>query len=446
MRTHTKRALVCAPRVPEYDREGGARRIYHFIEFLRDAGWSVSFIAHDASGGEQYARTLRQMGVATYAGEASNKTGDEYLLDPAPLIAHGRFDLAILIFWNIAERYLPVLRALSPETCVIVDSVDLHFLRNARGVFNRATPDGPTTLDGNYAQEMMRELNVYAQADVVMAVSEKEAGLINDFLADPCRASTVPLMEDDLPAGPPFAERSGILFLGNFRHPPNAEALAYLCERVLPLLSPALREEHPLSVVGNGLDAKTINLARHLDHIRMVGWVPSLVPYVQRARISVVPVLHGAGTKTKLIQALTAGTPSVSTSIGIEGLDLHDGEQVLVADDPATFARAMTRLLEDATLWQRLAMQGYTHIAATHGRAAVRERFWSVIAEACERAPHDRPEGATRSRARRTAAAARPPRRAAIVGTRDGATAHRDTAAPPLAPRAQARGAESSGS
>jgi glycosyltransferase involved in cell wall biosynthesis len=148
-----------------------------------------------------------------------------------------------------------------------------------------------------------------------------------------------------------------------------------------------LREEHPLSVVGNGLDAKTINLARHLDHIRMVGWVPSLVPYVQRARISVVPVLHGAGTKTKLIQALTAGTPSVSTTIGIEGLDLRDSEHVLVADDPATFARAMTRLLEDATLWQRLATQGYTHIAATHGRAAVRERFWSVIAEACERVP-----------------------------------------------------------
>jgi hypothetical protein len=63
-----KRALVCAPLVPEFDRESGSKRIYDTIEGLREADWEVSFAAENASGGERYMRMLQQRGVATYAG------------------------------------------------------------------------------------------------------------------------------------------------------------------------------------------------------------------------------------------------------------------------------------------------------------------------------------------------------------------------------------------
>ena len=62
-----RRALVCAPRMPEYDREGGSRRLFHFLEFFQLAGWSESFAAESSRGGERYARGLQQKSIPTYA-------------------------------------------------------------------------------------------------------------------------------------------------------------------------------------------------------------------------------------------------------------------------------------------------------------------------------------------------------------------------------------------
>ena len=119
----------------------------------------------------------------------------------------------------------------------------------------------------------------------------------------------------------------------------------------------------------------------------MVGWVPDILPYLDRARVSLVPLLHGAGTKTKLIQALMAGTPSVSTTIGIEGLGLSDGREVLVADDPEEFAAKVALLLTDGERWGQIADAGRAHIAAAHGPDAVRQRFLGSVERALQLEP-----------------------------------------------------------
>jgi O-antigen biosynthesis protein len=367
--------------MPEFDREGGSRRVFHLIEFLREAGWAVSFIAHNAVGGERYAHVLQQMGVATYAGRNPWAGGQESLVAPETLIATGHFDLVLIAFWDHAEPYLPVVRSLSPHARVVVDSVDLHFLRKSRGAFCSRGPDeAGGRLDPQYANEMVRELNVYAAADAVLTVSQKEADLVNDFTGDLGLAHAFPYTED-LEASPvPLAERRGMLFVGNYRHPPNVQAVEYLCGEVLPRLGPALLEEHPAYVVGNGLTDALAEYGKRMKGVKMIGWVPQVLPYLQSARISVIPLLVGAGTKRKLMQSLMVGTPCVSTSIGVEGLDLEDGVHVLVADDPERFAAAARRLLTDDELWQRLSHDGRSHILAAHGRGAVRACFDGVFA------------------------------------------------------------------
>jgi GT2 family glycosyltransferase/glycosyltransferase involved in cell wall biosynthesis len=380
------RALVCAPRLPEFDRESGSQRIFHFIEFLRDAGWAVTFVAWESVAGERYVRLLQQRGVATYAGPESLHAGDEYLEDADGLIANGQFDLAILAFWNIGERLLPCFRSLSPATRVIVDSVDLHFLRSARSVIHRSPGHQRGVLQGDYADRMIREMNAYSAADAVLTVSEKEAELINDMTADPALAYAVPDMEELSRSPRTFRERSGLLFIGNFRHPPNLEGLEYLCTEVLPCLDPAVRRAHPLYVVGNELDDTVHAVVKGLANVRVVGWVPSLLPYLERVRVSVIPLLHGAGTKRKLIQALMVGTPSVATPIGTEGLGLTAEEHVLVADTPADFAAEVERLVSDPALWRRLVTKGRAHIERVHGRDAVRARLQSVVDRVMSRA------------------------------------------------------------
>jgi Glycosyl transferases group 1 len=121
--------------------------------------------------------------------------------------------------------------------------------------------------------------------------------------------------------------------------------------------------------------------------VRMVGWVPSVLPYLHHTRVMVVPLQYGAGTKRKLVQSLLAGTPAVSTTVGVEGLDLSDGEHVLVADSPDDIAAGIARLLSDNELWQRLAIQGRDHIAARHGRGTARNRFLEVVHDVLAREP-----------------------------------------------------------
>ena len=233
----------------------------------------------------------------------------------------------------------------------------------------------PGTVGADFSDEFRRELSVYAAADAVLTVSQKENALLRDFIGAKDQIFTIPLMEDLAVSPLPFEKRHGLLFVGNFRHPPNIEAVKFLCQDILPLLPASILEEHPVYIVGNALNGAIASLGQDLPNIHMVGWVPSLVPYLHKARISLIPICHGAGTKTKLIQTLTVGTPAISTSMGVEGLGLQTEQHALITDAPADFANSIQRLLGDKTLWEQLSEQGRTYITATHGREAVYTRF-----------------------------------------------------------------------
>jgi glycosyltransferase involved in cell wall biosynthesis len=362
--------------MPEYDRECGSKRIFDVVQMLREAGWDITYVARHDEGHDRYARALRQNGILTYA-------GFEAITDEA--IARSRFDIAILAFWHVAEPWLPRLRRLSPATRIIVDSIDLHFLRSARGVFTRASsPAAAPALPASVGEEFVREVNAYAAADGLLAVSPKEAGLIGDLIGNPDGVRCVPLCEE-LPRSPlPFRDRRGLLFVGNFWHQPNVEAATYLVGEILPKVNPRLLTEHPLWIVGNASEDKVAPLGR-APHVHVVGWVPSVLPYLSRARVMTVPLRHGAGTKGKLIQSLAVGTPVVSTAVGIEGLDVRDGREALVADDAAAFARGIETLLSDEPRWRRMADRGHAHVTARHSREVVRERLLAAIGHFLER-------------------------------------------------------------
>ena len=375
----SRRALICSYGPPRHDRDSGSRRLWHFIEFLREAGWELSFLAANALEREsRYLRDLQRLGIRVHDG--ANARLDE-------IVERGRFDLALCSFWQVAELYVPLIRERSPGTCVLVDSVDLEFVREARRIFREPSRNGDRRLlDDGYARQVAAELNVYAAADGVLAVSAEEAGLLNSLVSEPELAHWVPDAEEFALSPIPARDRQGIVFVGSFHHQPNVDALTFFCDEILPLLPDSLLELHPVSIVGDGLEEAMSRVAIDTANVRLVGWTPSLLPYLERARVSVVPLRYGAGTKRKVIQALTVGTPTVTTSIGAEGLAVVSGEHLLVADAPADFAEAVVRLIEEDTLWSRLAEQGRTHVADRHAPDAVRAQFFGAIDAAVQKA------------------------------------------------------------
>jgi glycosyltransferase involved in cell wall biosynthesis len=365
-----RRALVISPRLPEFDRESGLLRVLHVIEMLQRRGWEVTFgCLRLPTDPERYARVLEQRGVEVHA--PLRKLDSIRDVDG--------FDLAIIAFWHVAERFLPELREAAPSTRVVVDSIDLHFVRDMRNKLLVQDASGPGQLDTNQASELVRELNAYAAADAVLTVSEKEADLINDLMGPDDFALTLPDTEELARSPIPLSKRRGILFLGNFLHSPNLDAASYLCEEILPRINPQLLSEHEVSIVGTDAGEQLRDLAAGLPHMKIVGWVPSVIPYLNSARVSVVPLRYGAGTKRKIVQAMMVGTPTVTTSVGAEGLGIRDGREALVADDPSEFAAGIERLLQRRIVWQRLARRGRRHILPLHGRAAVEARFDQVL-------------------------------------------------------------------
>jgi glycosyltransferase involved in cell wall biosynthesis len=378
----TGRALVISPRLPEFDRESGLLRVSHTIEMLQRRGWEVTFGAlRTPTDPAHYARDLEQRGVEVHA--PLRKLDSIRDVDG--------FDLAIIAFWHIAERFLPALREAAPRTRLVVDSVDLHFVREMRDKLRDRDDSAPGQLAASQADDLIRELNAYAAADAVLTVSEKEAELVNNLLARRDFALTLPDAEELQRSPVPQGGRRGILFLGNFMHTPNRDAAAYLCAEIVPRLDPALLSEHGVSIVGTEAEEHVGDLAAGLANTKIVGWVPSVIPYLNSARVSVVPLRYGAGTKRKIVQALMVGTPTVTTNVGAEGLGVSDRREVLISDDPSEFAAAIERLLRERLVWRRLARRGRRHIQKLHGRRAVEARFDKVLEAVLARHPRPAP-------------------------------------------------------
>lgn len=362
-----RRILVCAPVPPEYDREGGAKRIFDIIRMLGELGASVTFVAQNALGAERYIQELQQLGVAVFVGFGA----------PLQRMVHSaHFDAALLAFWYVGERLTPMIRQQSPQTKILVDTIDVHFLRHARARFG--VPAG--RLDVPFGAEIVREVNAYAAVDAVLTVSSKEATLVADMTAGRPKTFAVPDIEDIPLSSIPRSQRQGVVFIGNFRHPPNVDALQFLCDQVVPRLPESLLNQHGVQVVGNALhEVRQVTSGRLPAGLRPIGWVPSVTPYLHRASVSILPLRYGAGTKRKLIQAMLAGTPSVTTSVGAEGLGVRHEQEALIADHAHDFAQAIQRLQREHDLWDHLAAAGRQHAMQRHGKAVLRDRLLAAL-------------------------------------------------------------------
>jgi O-antigen biosynthesis protein len=286
-------------------------------------------------------------------------------VDLAALLDRRRFDVAWLSFWYLAGQYVPHVLPRSRSTRIVVDSVDVHFLRERR----EAEIQGQLAARAaELASRERQELAVYAQADAVVTVTDSDAAALRQRGIQ-TRLVTIPNVHPPVDAQtPPFDARRGLLFVGNFAHMPNIDAVRWFCAEVLPLVRRRLPDV-PLHIVGASPPDEVKTLAR--DGVVVTGYVPEVAPYLDACRVSVAPLRYGAGMKGKIGDALARGVPVVTTSVGAEGMALVHGEHVLVADDPRSFAAAVVDLHSDRATWERLAAASRRHVQDQYGPDAV---------------------------------------------------------------------------
>jgi sugar transferase (PEP-CTERM/EpsH1 system associated) len=225
------------------------------------------------------------------------------------------------------------------------------------------------------------EVAAWRRMDHVVAVSDVDRDIVVEHAPD-VPATVVPNCIDthhfDL-SRRPVEERTGAVFVGKMDYRPNIDAVMWFVDAVLPLVR-AVVPGFELAIVGRDPVPRVRALNRR-PGVRVVGRVKDTVPYLHGSALAVVPLLAGSGSRLKVLEAMATGTPLVSTTVGVEGVDVEPGRHALVADGPVEYADGIVDLLGDPERRRRMAEEGralvercYGWPAAVAQLAAVHER------------------------------------------------------------------------
>jgi glycosyltransferase involved in cell wall biosynthesis len=214
-----------------------------------------------------------------------------------------------------------------------------------------------------------REAAAVAAADQTWAPSRRDAAAL--AAAHPAGSDRIHVVPNGIPVdayrGPPAGRRGRVMiYPASFAYPPNREAARRLVGGLLPVVRGAVADAR-LLLVGRDLPEELGRAAG----VEAPGWVPDMLPYLHRASVMPVALREGAGTRLKVIEAFAAGVAVVSTAKGVEGLDVRDGEHVVLAESDADLAAGVLRLWADDRLRARLTASGLAFARERHGPDAV---------------------------------------------------------------------------
>jgi glycosyltransferase involved in cell wall biosynthesis len=350
--------LVVAPYVPDFDRQSGSFRFHQVLQMLAQR-YRVAFLGVlelEGHPAERYVEALKNLGIEVYRAPT---------VDIRDLLDQVRLGV-LFEYYGPGIRGLRRVRLARPDLRIVVDSVDVHYLREIRASeFSRR----PERARRRALRTMRRELRVYREADVVMTVTQEDRRELERHVLNTMMA-VIPNVHRVREGPPPFLVRqsNSMLFVGAFTHAPNADAMLFFCGEILPLIREKLGKVR-VTIVGPNPPRAVVGLAS--DEVVVTGWVPSVRPYLDSHRVVIAPLRFGAGMKGKVGEAMAEGVPVVTTSVGAEGMELEDGRTAMIGDSPEAFAAAVIRVCTDANLHARLSAEGQAHVRARWEFAAV---------------------------------------------------------------------------
>jgi GT2 family glycosyltransferase len=356
--------LVADHMLPQPDRDAGSRSMVAFLRCFLAAGFVVKFWPRNRLHMPNYTEALQDMGIEVFVG--SGEPGAE-----AWLREHGaELDYVLLSRPDVAEAWLPGLRQ-KTRARVIYYGHDLHFRRmRQQGELMR---DEALLRAADRTEE--RERAIWREVDVALYPSKEEAAMVAAMEPAVTVRDVQPYCFERFGRVRPPPPGQQIMFVAGFGHPPNEDAVRWFVRTVLPLILARVPEAR-LAVVGSNPTEQVRGLAS--DVVRIVPDVSDteLAACYASARVAVVPLRCGAGVKMKVVEALTAGVPLVTTPVGAQGLPGLDAV-ARVESDPQAFADAVCGFLLDDTLWERCC-------AAQLGYATARFRADALAASLLE--------------------------------------------------------------
>ena len=283
-----------------------------------------------------------------------------------------RFDVAVCDFLDAAVNFP---RKLAIPTILFQHNVESEIWR--RHALTESNLAKRILYKVEFAKMRHYEQRTVREFHHIIAVSERDRRLMSTWV-EPSRITVVPTgvyLQQYRPEVSPLAADPLVMFVGAMDWQPNIDAVEHFCRQIWPLVQagvPAAR----FRIVGRNPDRRVQKLAS--SSVEVTGLVHSVLDHLREAAVIVVPLRVGGGTRLKIYEAMAAGKAVVSTSIGAEGLDVHHGRDIILADDPSAFAQAVMMLLGDIELRRRYE-RAAAELAAQYDWSVIGDRFAEVL-------------------------------------------------------------------
>ncbi|MEO8333648.1 MAG: glycosyltransferase [bacterium] len=390
---------------------GGRIRSFNILRHLAARNDTVFLSYYDGARDEAYERELEDVfpnAVTLVSGAPSGTPGQlvnyaMHLPHPAPyavtkfstgavrravldVIARHKPDVAVCDFLSASLNF--------PSPLPVPSVLFQHNVESAlwdRQARHEANPAKKVAFTMEAAKMRRYERAAVDRFDHIVAVSENDAALMS-AMTSASRITVVPTGVDVASyrtAAGAFGSHN-VMFLGSMDWPANIDGVEWFCEHVWPRVVAAVPDAR-FHVVGRNPPKRITRLAS--DSVEIVGGVKSVLPNLRAAPVFVVPLRIGGGTRLKIYEAMAAERAIVSTTVGAEGLDYTNGDDIIIADEAATFADEVIALLRDAER-QRALGESAGRTAARFDWSEVAIAFEDVLRRAISaRAAHPVPVG-----------------------------------------------------
>ncbi len=379
-----KHLLVIGYLWPEPKSSAAGSRMMQLLELFLDKNWKITYAS--AAKNSQYAVTLENLGVEKVSIQPNDESVNTWLaqLDPDAVL-FDRFMMEEQYGWRVAEN--------CPNALRILDTEDLHFFRKARSLALKAKRD--LSKADLFSDEAKREIASILRCDLSLIISEAEMDLLlKTFKIDENLLFYLPFLLDEIPPEqqenlPEFSQRKDFLFIGNFLHEPNWDAVRFLKESVWP----KIRKDLPgvkLHIYGAYAKKKVKQLHNEPEGFLVHGRADDALEVMQSARLLLAPLRFGAGLKGKFVEAMTVGTPSITTMIGAEGIGGSlpwSGEIANTADE---LAQAAIQLYTREKRWLTARKNGFAIIKNRFQKNEFEPIFMQQVEHLLKRLPAHR--------------------------------------------------------
>lgn len=354
---------------PEPKSSAAGKRMMQLIEMFQSFGYQIIFAT--AAKNIEFSEDLLVHKISIKSILLNDCSFDKMIIEINPsIVLFDRYMMEEQYGWRVSKN--------CPNALKILDTEDLHFLRQARQLAIKENSVFETK--DLYSELAQREIACILRCDISFIISAFEMEILeNQFSISKSILHYLPLFatKETKPLLP-FSNRNDFIFIGNCLHEPNWDCIKYLSKTVWPLIHKKLPEAKML-VYGAYPSQKVLELHCPKNNFMILGRAIDAQEVVMKAKIVLAPIRFGAGLKGKLLEAMQCGTPSITSSIGAEGIIGELSWNGKIADNPEEFANAAIDLYQNEKKWLKNQENGFEILEKRFAKNLFETTFYEKI-------------------------------------------------------------------